>query len=293
MGLVLAIEKLTSRASRVEATGGKIRQISPSFGGKTKSQNGFWGFTSNLIGNVFKAITSSIQWSFSALWGAVVSATQAIWNFDWNVSDKQLDDDIQTSLKGLTSSLGNTLGAAAGYTACGALPGAVIMSFNEPLGQYVLEQLGEEALAEMTGHLTNLVQASFNTVRVSAFGFLYKNVRHLWRTSDADFLKGLKKKGFKGAQLDRALQERNKPWSFALKAQEKIEAIPNELVKSFVESFTEQFASSCIEAGYVIAGSIDSFYIQQKLATDEQVIEVDFNGGNTPQVKTISATALA
>lgn len=293
MGLVLQVGQLASRTLRQQATSGQIRRVSPSFGNATDSQNGFWGFTSKLIGGVFKAITSSIQWSFSALWGAIVSGSQALWNFDWNISDKQLDTDVKTSLKGLTSSLGTTLGAVAGYTACGALPGAVILAFNEPLGLYALEQLGEEALAEMTGHLTSLVQASFNSARVSAFAFLYKNVRHLWRTSDADFLKSLKKKGLKGAQLEKALEERNKPWSFALKAQEKTEAISNEFVKTFVESFTEQFASSCIEAGYVIAGTADSFFLQQKLANDEQTIEVEFNPGVTPKVKTIPASASA
>jgi hypothetical protein len=288
MGLTIELEKLASRFLRKEATGGHARQIIPTLGG-SNSQNGVWGFVNSLIGDTFTTLTSSIQWSLSALWGGITTAFQALWNFDWNISDKNLDAQVKTSLQGLSAALGTTLGAATGYTMCGALPGVAIMYFNEPMGQYVLEQLGEQALAEMVGHLTNLVQMTFTSARVAAFAFLYKNVRHLWRTSDDNFLKQLKRKGLKGAQLNKALEERNKPWSFALKAQEKIDAISNETIKTFVQSYVDQFASSCIEAGYVIAGAVDSFYLQQRMANEADIVEVDFTTVGEPSIRIIEA----
>ena len=282
MGLLLEVKNLSSRLARKNATGGKRRVISSLLAPKDKDKHNFWGFLNSLIGGTLKALTTGVQWTLSNVLGFIIGGIQAVWNFNWNVTDKDLDAQVKQARLGLIGVLGTTIGAAVAEVFCGAIPGAIIMSFNEPLGQYVLKELGEQALAEMTGHLTALVQATFQTVKVAAFSFLYKNTRQAWRGSDADLRRRLKKNGVSAKKIQKALDDRNKPWSFASAVQEKLDSGDGEGRKVFLESAYNQFGSTCLEAGYAIVGAVDAFHAQQANASDTNTIEIDFTNVNQP-----------
>lgn len=53
---------------------------------------------------------------------------------------------------------------------------------------------------------------------------------------DSAFVQKLKASGIvDGAKIDKALADRNKPWSFAQKTESAIESIPNEFWRNFTE----------------------------------------------------------
>lgn len=76
-----------------------------------------------------------------------------IWNFNCNISDAELDRSIASLKLRIVGQLGATAGNLVGYVACGVVPSIGILAINEPLGLYLLQQVGEEALDEF---LTNI-----------------------------------------------------------------------------------------------------------------------------------------
>ena len=293
MGLTLTLSSLASRVTRTAITGaGGIRRFaasalssSPSTTGNflEKLWDGFTRFGGFLINNVASMLGAGLKFSWSLIWGLSTSTFQFLWNFNWNASDEQIDESIKASYEALGSVFGGTLGNAMGWLACGALPGAVIFAFNEPLGLYALKNVGEEALEEIAANVANLIRQTGMTLIRTGISFLYKNIRRIWREPDSAVRKKMIEAGIVDkTKIDKAIAERNKPWSFAQQMENFVEGIPNKFIRNFTEEFFEEFSDSCIEAGYVIANSVDSYMAMQRMATDnalgeETTVEIVLN----------------
>ncbi|MEM7422064.1 MAG: hypothetical protein AAF364_20485 [Pseudomonadota bacterium] len=66
-------------------------------------------------------------------------------------------------------------------------------------------------------------------------------------------------------------------------------------MKDFIESFLEEFDSGCVEAGYVIAGGIDSYIAQQEAGKEisrgqSQNIEVEIDENSQISLKEYKET---
>ncbi|NJN09232.1 MAG: hypothetical protein HC815_15070 [Richelia sp. RM1_1_1] len=292
----MVIEKFASRAIRKISTNKKIRKFIPKAGAIQKKNkglfsqlwNGFAKFSVSLLSGVWKALSSGFSWSFTALMGVIHASKEFILNFNWNPSDAQLDLNIKNAFDSIPGAIGQFLGKAAGYLTCGALPGAVIFAFNQPMGAYVLEELGMEALEELTGSLANLIRVTATSFRQAVFAYTHKQLRTLWRESDSKFRKRLQATGLKKQFIDKAIAERNKPFIIRSILDKKVESIKSKPLKSFVENFLEEFDETCIEAGYVIAGGLDTYIAQKNLekvternSTKNIEVEVQENGSVT------------
>ena len=308
----IELSSLTSRAVRKQITGSNtgIRKIDP--GNSTPQKNDQGGiigwivgslgrFTGWLISAAFSAIKSLVSWSLTTLWGWVVQSAQFLWNFDWNKSDEDMMNDVKGSFDALGGVLGGALGNAIGWLACGVLPSVAIMAFNEPLGVYVLKNVGEEALREMAANLGNVVRASSNVAAKAAFTWSYIKVRErlIGRSgylTDEEIAEKVKSKEWTQETADKnklgrdAAKSERKPWSFAKKTEEFIEAIPNTFWRNFAEEMLEEAGEACIEAGYAVASSIDAYVAAQKIASEgllgaNQTVQITMNRsltGTTP-----------
>ena len=294
MSLTLAIQSFKSRAIRKASTGGKIRKFLPAAGAVAKKEpkgflaklwDGFAKFGVSLLKKVWEQLSGFISWSATAIMGMIVAAKEFLLNFNWNPSDQDLDNAMKNAFNALPGIVGNTLGKAAGYLLCGAVPGAIIFKLNEGMGMHVLKELGEEALDELSGEIANLIRATVTALRQAAFAFAHKNIRTLWRESDDKFRKRLEAGGLKKKYVDAALADRNKPFIIRQEIDKRVENIKSKPLKDFIQNFLDEFDSSCIEAGYVVAGGIDA-YAAQQAATRELVngkqqniqVEIDENG---------------
>lgn len=299
MSLTLAVNAFKSRVARKAATGGKIRKFAANAGSKVAKQptgffgklwNGFAKFSVSLLGKVWDLLGGFLSWSATAIWATCVAAKDFLFNFDWNPSDAKLDSDIKNAFKPLAGLLGATLGKATGYILCGAIPGAVIFSFNEALGYHILKELGEEALDEFAGEIANIIQTGFRSLGQASFAFAHKQIRTLWRETDDKFKKRLASTGLKESEVNRAIAERNKPFIIRENIDKKVESVKNESLRDFIENFLEEFDSGCVEAGYVVAGGIDSYLAEQKASKEifqgkEQNIEVEFDDNGNIKLK--------
>lgn len=217
------------------------------------------------IGKAFDFVKSKLNWSFSTAVGWLSAASSFIWNFNWNIGDQAIEEQLKSSLTGLAGQLGGFVGQAAGWVFCGALPGLVVMRFNEALGLKILRDVGEEALDELSSSFGALLNSTFRIAATYVFMRLYSSTRRLyWRF----FKKGQKLPDF----------DKRKPWSFASAFEEWNEKnLP--AVQNYYEEMREEFSEACTEAGYVVANTLDSEFAMRKLENEAlnptRIIELD------------------
>lgn len=235
--------------------GGIIRQIL-SFGG--------W---------LIAGIKSLFRFSATGVWGQIVQTSQFLWHFNWNASDAELDQQMGYFQNLIGGMLGGTLGSAAGYYVCGILPASRMIRFNEALGARVLEEASDEAFDEMAANLSMLCYQAFQMATQATLIAAYKNTRRAIKTffDNPDSPQSQVLQGVFGEKIYDAVDawgENNKPWSFAQAVDEKVENIQNPFLQNFTEEFLEEFFDSCVEAGYIVANGIDSWYAEQRLQRD-------------------------
>ncbi len=235
----------------------------------------------------------AVQWTFSTLWGFFVSQATFIWNFNWAATDEQLLQQIQSRQTALASQLGGTLGNIIGWVACGALPGSLLMVHNPALGAYVLREVGREAAEEIASNLSALVRSTLVSVGQQLMISSYINVRRWLFSPGGEFVGKI----FLGEEYDQAkqnyLNKNATPWSFALEVEERIDNISNPMLRAFVEELLEEAWESCVEAGFVVANSIDGWMASQKLAKKnllgrQRVVEITPNR-QVPEEKIVLA----
>ncbi len=164
IGMIL--RELASRKIRSSSTGGQLirtwsasaTMTTPSSGGLVVTIiNGALRFGNFLISGVI----SLISFSFTKLWSWIVSTTQFIYNFDWNISDTAIDKQIEELWDSFGGILGGAAGRIIGWIGCGLVPAATVFSFNQSMGAYLLKEVGEQALDEMLDAASEVINAGF------------------------------------------------------------------------------------------------------------------------------------
>lgn len=247
-------------------------------------------FASSMISKGIDAVTGFLNFSLSALWGGVVSAFTFAYNFDWNISDQDLDQQALGSFAELGSGFGSLTGTALGWLSCGALPATAIASFNPSLGVLVKQQVGPAAMEAIASEFGNLLQSSANALGKYAFAYLYKNLRNFVRGTDQEFFDKKLSEGVDIKELKKAMADRKKPFILSQKVEDKISKIKDPFLQNFASSLIDNLGESCVEAGYVIAGAADDYFAKQKLSRNpllgsETTIEVSFDDEDKPVFK--------
>jgi hypothetical protein len=274
---------LKSRAVRSAIGNNGKRVFKASFESKSQGEGGILSWIWNGAGRIIGLIGGFLKglvFSATAIWDLIVSSAQFIWNFDWNMTDQAIDEQIQQSWNTLAGMFGGTLGNAFGYLACGVLPAATIFTFNEPMGAYIFANVAEEMQEELVANISNLARYTFISGVQALLLWSFKNLRK-WLKNNPSVLAIIF-----GEQKAQEIAKSwgsagSKPWSFAKAVDDAVESIPNEAVRNFVEEFLEEAWEGCVEAGYVVANSIDSYISQQKLGRqqvpvlgDERYVEI-------------------
>jgi|688.fasta_scaffold35990_2 hypothetical protein len=278
-----------------------IRIIGPS------NKEDLWDPVSFALGDYKNSIVrpvlswlNSINWQ--AIFGWFVGGVQFLFTFNWQTSDEEFEQAIAAAELSWYGQLGETLGVAAGWFLCGVVPSLLIGTVNEAMMLHVLQDVSEEAFDEITGELSALLQMGARQQMNKAAAHLFMGIRALIKRAangDADPLLGgaidLVFKAFPNVREAAKTwgNKGNKPWTIAGAIQDSIESLPEGNLKEFVEEFVDALGESCINAGYVVAGGVDNFIMEQKLAKrqqlgQERVVEVLLNR-NDPSSKIIVA----
>ncbi len=284
------IVSLLSRAMRSKTVQNGVRTIVLRAATKEGEEKGnvlanIWNGLVSVVGNALKAVLGGFSWTLSNIWGLIWTTGGFIYNFNWNISEEEIQQEINSAINNAAGILGQEVGRTLGVLLCGALPIAGLFAINPVMAKAVAANAVPELLDELVSNYATAIR-QLGSIAIRAGGlWLYGEVRKLWRGSDADFKKRLKEKGFNEEQISKEMEARNKPFIMAQKVQEGIEAIPNEAFRNFVENAYEEFGSSCQEAGYVVAGAIDNYIYQRKLAENEAEYEIEFKPDGTYDVK--------
>ncbi|MDJ0661575.1 MAG: hypothetical protein QNJ42_19120 [Crocosphaera sp.] len=289
MASSLLISSLRSRRIRSRVLGVNLTQrvigqplAQNEGGGFLETAKSFLGIvgrgTLKVGGWLFKGL-GFVGFGFRAILDVFWQSFDYIWNFNWNVTDAELDRGIANLKVRIAGQLGATAGNLVGYIACGVIPSIGILVINEPLGLYLLQQVGEEALDEFLSNIRILLRTSLYGLVQSAWITMFKNTRRAAKiaTKDPDApISRLGKRIF-GEGFQQAIQqwgeEGSKPWSFAIEKERRRDEIKNPLAKEFWEEFDDEFADACRDASYVIADGLDSWALQQRM-------EEETRGGN-------------
>lgn len=236
------------------------------------------------VGIVFQQLPGLATWSISGLWSIFSEGLITLYYFDWNVPDATLDAQAQQRWQSYGSILGGIAGNSIGFFACGIVPSTSLFAFNERMAAYVLKEVSEEAFEELTFNASFTLRMTIQNLFRQSAGWAFKNVRK-WLKQPGNPIAA----AIFGDRVDQVREtwgeEGSGSWSFAQKVDERIEKIPSQFWQNFTEELIEEAMDACIEAGYVVADSIDSYIAMERLASrqtqgQERVIEIQPNRNN-------------
>lgn len=277
----LSTFELRSRVIRREVTGDEngIRRLN------NGESSGLWGGILSIVGGIGSAVGWALQKiigpvlsiTATTIWSWIVGGTIYILNFNFGATDQELLAQVETVKSSLAGQLGELVGVTMGWLVCGFVPGAIMFKLNEALALHILKNVSEEALDEILDEIGTLLVMIRNYIAKKTFTNLYIGVRALIKNAangDSDTLAGgIIERFFKffpglGEAAKKWGENKGETWTIAEFIEEKIESIENDLLQNFVEEALEAFGESCVEAGYIVANSIDTFYAQQALSRE-------------------------
>ena len=202
-----------------------------------------------LLGAVLKLVGEFFSWSISTLFGWIIAGVQFIWNFNWNVTDQEIENNIKGMFNSLIALTADTVGTALGYFACGLIPGTGILVINEAAGAYALKELGKEAADEFFTRLGQIINLGVRGAFSTAAQLIYKNkLREVIQNilDESSFARWV---GY----------NRKEPFSFATAYENLLEKIPGEELRTATENLFDGFFDGCEEAFYVLGTGLDEY----------------------------------
>lgn len=208
---------------------------------------------------------AAIAWGIGAFVRWFFSSALRLYNFNWNQSASQTDAQIQAQMVALAGYWGSVVGQSIGWLVCGALPGVAITRFNPALGAYILKEVGEEAIDEISSALGAAIELSARSRLNSMALRQYQNIRRWFFSSDntiAQIALGDKY----GEARQAYLEDRQKAWTIAGAVENFIEGNFGPATANFLEEAVEEAIDACMEAGFVIAGAADEWIAEQRMS---------------------------
>ncbi len=194
-----------------------------------------------------------------------VRGVQFAWNFNWNITDKQIRAQQEGLVNSLYGQAGEALGSTLGTLLCGAAPVEVLKRANVvKVNPMMLAKIREvtqfdphneeygELYEEMMENLKALVKTGTKVATQIAFIESFKNIRK--------FIKGFAKnsglaQAFPGLGklVEKWGEEGSQAWSFASAVENAVESISDQNIQNFTEELVESFMDACTESTMIIS----------------------------------------
>lgn len=221
--------------------------------------------------------------SMVALFMGAVAAIRYVMNFNFAISDAEIENQIKESFNQYYGMIGETAGKAMGYLVCGALPGSLMFAFNPTVAAVIFSQLGDEAKDEILGDLAAMSMSVLGTIGNALTLKGFKSARKWAKRPDSPLYDILKKKmGEKNFQ--EWGNKSGKNWTINGKIEERVENIKDPRLRNFTEEFLEGFSEGCVTGGMIFATNLDSHMAAQRLMNrnvgldaDEELVRITTN----------------
>lgn len=194
-----------------------------------------------------------------------VRGVQFLWNFNWNITDKQIKEQQEGLINSMYGQLGEALGSSLGTLLCGGAPVELIKRSHlvrvNPMLLAKIREVTEfdphneqygELYEEMMENLRALVRMGTRVASQIAFIETYKNLRKWIKNAAKDARLGVFFPKL-GKIIEQWGREGSQAWSFASAVENFVENIDDKKIQSFTEEFVESFMDSCTESVMIIS----------------------------------------
>lgn len=285
MGINISRSSLASRIARSNIGGGLFGGIR-TINGTTELTEGtatigsrISGFLSSIVGDklanfgvrvggwLLGSVGDLLSWSFTEAWSWITSNGIRLWTFDWNKTDKELQDlgknDALTLAAIWGSAFGNALGWTAGLALGYGLSLALPVIGSKALATVVSKAVLEEGLEEVNSALQGAVRGTVDVLVQSSIRTSFVGWRRLIQYGQVGFTKIVF-----GADAGSEFQEdianglswggdKAPEWSFSSAFEKGVSRL-KPISRTFVEAAADEFGDALFEAGFVIANTLDS-----------------------------------
>lgn len=206
--------------------------------------------TSGALGGVGAAINHVLGNPIGAVIQWLVQGVIYLYNFDWQISDADLDKQVEAALTPIYASAGIVLGHGVAAVVCGAVPGAGLVAMNLSTVHKIWETLKENTRNEIVSSIAGLVNTLANYANAKIFAEIFKTARKWIKMAEQDpFIKvGLQAINPNlPALIEHWGDKGNKPFRISTFIEEKIESIKDKNLKAFAQSGYQAFFNSCLD----------------------------------------------
>lgn len=160
----------------------------------------------------------------------MLNFSEALWNFNFQYTDKQLLDQINSMIEGMYGSAGDFVGRSLAQLIVGGLTSPPKVKINVR-GLALNWLINPEIRDDMLQSVSMFAQQGITLARNVMIRFALLKGRHALKEFWKDADKVITTWGNEG----------NKPWSIATHIEEKIEKIDDKKLQNFAENFLESF----------------------------------------------------
>lgn len=273
MGLGISLSGLL--ANEVARTiGERSLALNNSFGETLTDDNGgfldkIWNFGKSVVGFLWKAaitLVKGITFSAKAIFGWLVRVKEAIWTFNWQATDSELQLQIDAANVQIWSAWGGVIGRGIGWLAAITIGAGIAILVpvvgGTALAAAVVANTLPEAVEDLMGEITGAIGVTLAAVSTKAVLSGYIKLRRAIR----GFVRGLDLSGLgeTGAKIQNAInswgQRPGVTWTFEEATSDAIEGIDSLGLQAFTENLLEESWDSFVEGGYIVADTIDKAY---------------------------------
>lgn len=217
------------------------------------------------------------------VFNAIANTVRTLYTFNWNMTDKEIDTALNSSLASLYGQLGEAAGTAVGWLVCGILPATVTFCFNPVVAKEVMKDMAQEAQEEIWGTLASCQQSAIALLGRAMLLKSFKSARRWLKTPGTPQYEYLKKA--LGENFTKWGEEGSKSFTFSQYVEDRIEEIPDENWRNFTEEFVDSLLDSCSEAlqnlGKTMRTHMSAYYMMKKREAQAQsqqmVVQLDFS----------------
>ncbi|WP_434222961.1 hypothetical protein ACOKW7_14280 [Limnospira platensis CENA597] len=298
---------MSSRQTRSSIGRNGVRQVNLAQRTSTQEMGWFGKLWAKITGKVvewgksfggwlWEGITKFLSnFSFEKVARFITSNWDSFWNFNWNISDEQIDKNMMNIANQFISTTAGFLGNMAGKLVCGVLPVAGLAFINKAAAMHIALSKGPEMLMEVSTAFGAYVKQSFNMAMKAIAWQLFKHGRRVVKmfldkspstlaTAIVSMVPGgkdtIKKWG----------DEKGEEWSFGKQKREAREKLPEKYDgklstiwnQDSSEEFWDEFSDNCKEAIILVAQGLDEYIALQRIEENRQqqlVNAVVENGG--------------
>lgn len=263
-----------------QTTGGKVRTIGSMFALESlKNDNKFIGFFWNqakrFSGFIFAGAAKFLTWTFSGIFNYLFSTATKIFTFNWNLTDKELNDKLKANQQSLAGTWGAFAGQSLGWIAGLAVGAGVSLAVpvigGGALARLVASAVGREAIEEIGQGLALAIQRTValgvDNISLSSYGAL----RRLIKSQDKGVLAKFIGDEAAAWVKDKWGLEGGIDYSMQAIGDRKIEEIKNPYLKAFIENLLDESWDSFVEAGFITAQTMDDSLAAARASREELI----------------------